>query len=73
MSLDIQSERTKICRRHEMTILDIMDTNKHEPDKDVTLCQLAKKRVILRIGETRVRNFFPQGHGVDHGRVDLVD
>lgn len=40
-----------------------MDTNEHEAHKDVVLVKDAQdQKLILRIGETRAKNFWPQGY-----------
>ena len=61
-SKKIVSLRNKVCKKKNIKILKIFDTNKHEPHKDVVLGEWDKKKIVLRTGEHRPLNFFKKGY-----------
>ncbi|MBU1036936.1 hypothetical protein KKF32_02785 [Patescibacteria group bacterium] len=62
MNKKIVSLRNQICQKENIKVLKIFDTNEHELTKDVILGKWQNKKVVLRVGEHRLDNFFPQGY-----------
>jgi len=58
--------RHQICVQKGIKIIKIFDTYQKEKDKDVILGQWQGKKIILRIGEHRPVDFFPDGYQGDY-------
>lgn len=54
--------RNKICQKLNIKLIEVFDTNEHEFNKDVILGLWKNKKVVLRVGEIRPANFFPNGY-----------
>ncbi|MEK7167361.1 MAG: hypothetical protein AAB732_03030 [Patescibacteria group bacterium] len=66
--IDLNELRLILAQQKEFKVIEIFDTiNKTSGEKDVSLCENKNgKKLILRIGEMRPLNFFPNGFKGQH-------
>ncbi|MFH1281205.1 MAG: hypothetical protein ABIH91_00605 [Candidatus Omnitrophota bacterium] len=66
------ARRNKICQSLGIKIIKVFDTNEHESNKDVVLGDWQGRKVVVRVGECRPKNFFPQGFRGRHMVIPRV-
>lgn len=55
------AQRNTLIAKHNWKLLQVFDTNEHEPDKDVVLVEVGGVSQVLRVGEYRRPGFFYEG------------
>jgi len=69
-SINIKKIKSAILRKYNLKLIKNFDTNEHELDKDVFLAKNKKSEyVVVRIGERRPANFFPNGYNGKHFKI----
>jgi len=54
--------RNEVCKKKNIELIKVFDTNEHEPFKDVILGKWQGKKIVLRVGEHRPVVFFKKGY-----------
>lgn len=59
--LEVINFRNYLLKQYKIKLLKVFDTNTREFHKDVVMGKWKNKKVVVRVGEHRTKNFFPKG------------